>query len=80
MNVILRGRTKQILKEMVEEGYANTLSEAIRLAIISFGESRIGEDELVARKLDRIDKDIKHGKRKLLTAEEALGAHAKHLK
>jgi len=80
MNVTLRGRTKQILKNMVEEGYANTLSEAIRLAVITFGESHVSEEELVARKLDGIDKKIKQGKRRLLTAEEALGAHAKHLK
>ncbi len=80
MNVILRGRTKQILEDMVEEGYANTLSEAIRLAIINFGESHANEEGLVARKLDRIDKKIKQGKRKLLTAEEALGPYVKHLK
>lgn len=80
MNVNLRGRTRQILDSMVEEGYANTLSEAIRLAIISFGKTHISDEQLVSRKLDRIDKEIREGKRKVLGAEEALGYYAKHLK
>ena len=80
MNVGLRGKTKEIVETMVEEGYANTKSEAVRLAIIKFGEEHLSEEELVSRKLDRINAEIKAGKRKLLTAEEALGVHAKHLK
>ena len=80
MNVDFRGRTKQILENMVEEGYANTQSEAARLAIIQFGEEHFSEVELVNRKLDRIDQDIKAGKRKLLNADQALGKYAKHLK
>ena len=80
MNVDFRGRTKQILENMVEEGFANTQSEAARLAIIQFGEEHFSEVELVNRKLDRIDQDIKAGKRKLLNADQALGKYAKHLK
>ncbi len=80
MNVIFRGRTKEVLENMVEEGYANTQSEAARLAVISFGEEHFSEVELVNRKLDRIDQDIKAGKRKLLNADEALGSYAKYLK
>jgi len=80
MNVDFRGRTKQILESMVEEGYANTQSEAARLAIVQFGEEHFSEVELVNRKLDRIDQDIKAGKRKLLNADQALGEYAKHLK
>jgi hypothetical protein len=80
MNVTLRGRTKQILETMVDKGYANTLSEAIRLTIIDFGETHLSEEELVSRKLDRIDREINEGKRKLLSAEEALGPYAKHTK
>ncbi len=78
MNVVLRGKTKEILNEMVAEGYANTLSEAIRLAILSF-EQRFNEGKLVSQKLDWIDTQIKEGKRKELNAEEALGEYAKHL-
>ena len=80
MNVDFRGRTKQILENMVEEGYSNTQSEAARLAIIQFGEEHFNEVELVNKKLDRIDQGIKAGKRKLLNADHALGEYAKHLK
>jgi len=38
------------------------------------------EVELVNRKLDRINREIKSGKRKLLNSEQALGAYAKCLK
>lgn len=80
MNVTLRNRMMQILDSMVEEGYANTKSEAIRLAILSFGERYIGEDILVEEKLNRIDTAVRAGKRKTLNAKEALGDYAKYLK
>lgn len=66
MNVVLRGKTKEILETIVADGYANTRSEAIRLAIINFGREHLSEEEKVNKKLDRIDRDIKTGKRKLL--------------
>ncbi len=50
------------------------------MAVVKFGEEHFSEVELVNRKLDVIDKQIKEGKRKLLNAEEALGRHAKYLK
>ncbi len=80
MNVILRGKTKEIVKSMVEEGYANSQSEAVRMAIIDFGQHHLSEVEMVNKKLDRLDQEIKSGKRKLLNADEALGEYAKHLK
>ncbi|MCR4335160.1 MAG: hypothetical protein NUV57_01335 [archaeon] len=80
MNIDFRGKTKQILESMVEEGYANTQSEAARLAIVQFGEEHFNEAELVNRKLDKLNKDIDEGKSKLLTPEEALGKYAKFLK
>ncbi len=80
MNVTIRGKTKEILEDMVQMGYCNTLSEAIRLSIVYFGETHFNEEALVAAKLNRIDKEIAQGKRKVLTAEEALGEHAKLLK
>ncbi|MEM0360739.1 MAG: hypothetical protein QXK06_05380 [Candidatus Diapherotrites archaeon] len=79
MNVVLRGRTKKIVEFLVKEGYANSKSEAIRLAIVDFGERHLGEIELVNRKLDFLDQKVKEGKRRLLNANEALGPHAKHL-
>ncbi len=80
MNVILRGRTKEILETMVEEGFANSQSEAIRMAIVDFGQHYLSETELVNRKLDLIDQGIKTGKRKLLGAGQALGRHSKYVK
>jgi Arc/MetJ-type ribon-helix-helix transcriptional regulator len=80
MNVTLRGKIHQILENMVIEGYANTKSEAIRLAILKFGEEHGGEEILVKDKLDKIDSGINTGKRKLLNAKQALGVHAKYLK
>ncbi|MFH0714383.1 MAG: hypothetical protein V1847_02200 [Candidatus Diapherotrites archaeon] len=77
MNVILKGKTKAIVETMVEEGYANSQSEAIRLAIVNFDKDRMKEADLVNQKLDRIDRDIQSGKRKLLTAKQALGKYAK---
>ncbi len=80
MNVTLRGRIRQILDSMVEEGYANTKSEAIRLAILNFGEEHINEEIMIKEKLDKINKEIKEGKRKLLSSREALGVYAKYAK
>lgn len=80
MNVNLRGRVQQILDVMVEEGYANTKSEAIRLAILNFGEEHVSEAILVKEKLDKIDNKIREGKRRVLGAKKALGVYAKHVK
>jgi len=77
MNVILRGKTEEILNNMVEDGYANSKSEAIRLAIINFGRENFDETEKVNRKLDRLNDEIKTGKSRLLNPKEALGKHAK---
>lgn len=80
MNVNLRGRIEQILNDMVREGYANTKSEAIRLAILTFGERHADEQSLVKEKLDKIDREISEGKRGVLSAKDALGSYAKHVK
>lgn len=79
MNVILRGKTKDILKNMVDEGYANSQSEAIRLAIINFAQEHLDETESVNRKLDRLNQEIKEEKSQLLNPKQALGKHAKWL-
>ena len=80
MNVILRGKTKEIVQTMVEEGYANSQSEAVRLALVDFGEHHLSEVEMVNRKLDKIDQEIKKGKRKPLNTDEALGRYARYAK
>jgi hypothetical protein len=79
MNVTLRGKVQQILNDMIVAGYANTKSEAIRLAILNFGE-HVTEEAMVSEKLNRINNEIKEGKRKLLNSKEALGVYAKYTK
>lgn len=80
MNVILKGKTKEIVETLVKEGYANSKSEAVRLAIIDFGQNHLSETDLVNRKLDKLNKEIEMGKSRLLTPKEALGKHSKFLK
>ena len=62
MNVILRGRTKEIVETLVKEGYANSQSEAVRLAIVDFGQHHLSEVEMVNRKLDKLNKGIEEGR------------------
>lgn len=80
MNVTLRGRVQQIINTMVREGYANTKSEAIRLAILNFGEKHVTEEIMVKEKLDKIDRGIREGRLKTLNSKEALGVYAKYVK
>ncbi|PIU22546.1 MAG: hypothetical protein COT14_00710 [Candidatus Diapherotrites archaeon CG08_land_8_20_14_0_20_30_16] len=81
MNVVLRGVTKEYLDIMVEDGYANTQSEAIRMAIVYFGKEHLNKEiELVNKKLDYIDAEAKAGRRKVLNSKEALGEYEKYLK
>lgn len=79
VNVVITGATEKILNKMIDDGYASTKSEAIRLAIISFGKSKQDiEIEMVNRKLDWIDEQVRLRKRKTLSPEEALGKYAKY--
>ena len=39
---------------MVQEGYANTKSEAIRLAVLNFGEGHVSEGIMIKGKLDKM--------------------------
>ncbi len=80
MNVLLRGKTKQIVEAMVEEGYTNSQSEAIRLALIDFADNHLSEVELVNRKLDKLDSEVSEGRSKLLDSKQALGEYSKHVK
>lgn len=47
--------------------------------IVTFKVNNKQEIELVNKKLDYIDKQIRLGKRKTLTPKEALGDYAKHI-
>ena len=82
MNVILKGKARQVVEDMVDKGYANTKSEAVRQAVLQFGEKMKEEIEieLVNRKLDRIDAEAAQGKRRTINSDQALGEYAKYLK
>lgn len=80
MNVPLRGKSLQVVEEMVAKGYANTKSEAIRLAVMTFGLKNFKEEELVRMKMDFMDAQVDEGRAKLLNSEEALGKYSKYLK
>jgi hypothetical protein len=70
MNVVIEGAPKQVLEAMLKNGYASTQSEAIRLALFWFGQSRLNQDELAAQKMDKIYADIKSGKIKTLPLKQ----------
>ncbi len=55
MNVSISGVADQILEQMIKLGFAKTKSEAIRYAILRFGEEMglIDEQILVKRKLTK---------------------------
>jgi len=80
INLKLSGAPEKIIENMINEGYATSKTEAIRLAILSFRDKKEMENELVVRKMKQIDDEIKSGKRKLINADEALGEYSKYLK
>ena len=83
INLKLSGIAEAIVENMIEGGYATSKTEAIRLALLSFGgkvNKQNIEDELVVRKMQKIDEEIASGKVKLINSEEALGKYAKYLK
>ncbi|MFH1256998.1 MAG: hypothetical protein V1494_06955 [Candidatus Diapherotrites archaeon] len=74
MNVILRGKSKETLELMIEAGYANSLSEAIRLAITHFG-----KEHFVGEKSARLEKQLKESSLNALQSEDNSKDYLKHL-
>ncbi len=63
INIELRGYTADILDKILQEGYAKTKTEAIRLALFEFDQiHRITEDELYEKAAQKILKNISSGK------------------
>lgn len=65
---------------MIELGLASSKTETVKLAILDYNEhhrietvEQYIEDMMAIKKMQQIDKEIEEGKRKTLTAEEALG-------
>jgi Arc/MetJ-type ribon-helix-helix transcriptional regulator len=73
----LQGPQELILEKALELGLYKTKAEAVRGAINELGreykifkDAQGLEDELVARKMIQIDKEIKQGKRKVFSEDE----------
>jgi Arc/MetJ-type ribon-helix-helix transcriptional regulator len=78
-DVLVRMQPAQelVLEKLTKTGIFKTRSEAIRAGIMGLGKeysifktAQEIEDELVVRKMQRIDEEIKAGKRKVFTEEE----------
>ena len=81
----LEGFPEEILQEMVHKGIASNKTEAIRLALLHYNEhyglkamEQYLEDQSVIRKIQHMEKEVKEGKRKVLSEDEALAKY-KHL-
>jgi len=79
VDLLIRTQPAQdlILDKLTKMGIFKTRSEAIRAGIMGlnkeynlFKSAQEIEDELVVKKMMRIDKEIKEGKRKVYTLEE----------
>ena len=75
--VRFEGAQEIILDKLTKLGIFKTKSEAIRAGIIELGKEysvfksvRDIEDELVVRKMEKIWKETKQGKRKIFTEEQ----------
>ena len=62
INIELRGYTADIIDKMLDDGYAKTKTEAIRLALFEFDQiHKLTEEELYAKAAQKMLKDIKSG-------------------
>ncbi len=84
--VHLDGAVDKTLKRLVEAGFFKTKAEAVRAGILELGkEYQIVKskdeilDELAVAKMQKMEDDIEGGKRKVLTAKQALGKYARYL-
>lgn len=82
MNSVVKfsGVMEQILKEAVDEGLAKTKTEALRLSVLSLNDKynlldKMREDNLAVKKMQKIDEEIKGGKRKVLSEKQALAKY-----
>ena len=78
-----RGVIAETIEQMIQSGRAASRTEAIRLAVLDYGERHLSDeklDRLAVRKMQRMDDELKEGKRKLISSKQALGKYSKLLK
>jgi Arc/MetJ-type ribon-helix-helix transcriptional regulator len=79
----LTGDVEEIIEIMMRRGHAASKTEAIRLALLDYQQhhlKQLEEDELAVKKMQELDKQMESGKRKKISAKEALGKYAKYLR
>lgn len=65
INIEVKGYVEKVIDRMVEENYAKTKTEAVRLALFEFDQKHgLTDDELYAMAAEKIIKDIAKGKEK----------------
>ena len=71
------GFVADVLDEIIRSGRASSRTEAIRLALLYYYDQQLKNEEgrLAVEKMQRIDKEIEEGKRKVMTQEEFLKLH-----
>jgi Arc/MetJ-type ribon-helix-helix transcriptional regulator len=77
--VELEGAVELTLKKLINLGFFKTKNEAIRAGLLGLGKeykvnltSQEIEDELVVRKMMKISKEVKAGKRKMVSLDAVL--------
>jgi len=76
----LDGSVEDTLKRLVEAGFFKTKAEAVRAGILELGkEYQVVKsreelmDELAVAKLQKMDEELRSGKKRVLNSREALG-------
>ena len=65
INIELKGYVAEVIEKMVDDGYAKTKTEAIRLALFEFDQiHKLTEDELYEKATQKMLSDIRSGKEK----------------
>lgn len=66
INIEVKGYVEKVIDRMVEENYAKTKTEAVRLALFEFDQMHgLTDDELYAVAAEKMIKDIGRGKEKV---------------
>ncbi len=70
--VRLRGAPEIVLERLIEKGFFESKSDAIRMGLILLGKELglLDEEELVGRKLEKLEKRRKKGKLKVVDWRE----------
>jgi Arc/MetJ-type ribon-helix-helix transcriptional regulator len=81
MNINLGGPYEEIARKLIKKGYGGSITEVLRQALIRFqyelefeGRDAAGklEDEMAAKKIEKMSAEIDSGKRKLVSLDSVL--------